>query len=301
MSFETSLGITSLGGEYNKEKLSSIVSGDHTRDGATFFAEQQINVDDKLYVVLGASVYLDSSESYELSPGIDLGFQPFDGFNIYASVNRAFRLPGFTELYYIDPVHKGNPTLSPETAWTYEIGGRFNLSSMSVNLSMSRTEGTDLIDWVRPDPDAIWETKNIRNARFDSYEVALQYPRWDTDVREDSFRFKSSYTYTYGKTYAFALQSKYVFDYLKHKVIVSAEFPVVELADAIVIMRYEERIGKDGVFLTDAGLSKELDFLRISVQVRNLFNVEYSDIGSIPMPGRWFIAGISFDLTDKEP
>jgi iron complex outermembrane receptor protein len=62
-SFETMLGTTSLGGEYNKEKLSSIVSGDHTRDGATFFAEQQINVGDKLYIVLGASAYLDSSDS----------------------------------------------------------------------------------------------------------------------------------------------------------------------------------------------------------------------------------------------
>lgn len=300
-SFETSLGTTSLGGEYNEERLSSIASGDHTRNGATFFAEQQINIGDKLYIVLGASAYMDSSESNELSPGIDLGFQPFDGFNIYAAVNRAFRLPSFTELFYTDPVHKGNSALSPETAWAYEIGGRFNISPMSVNLSFSRTEGTDLIDWVRTDPDAIWETKNIRNARFDSYEASFQYPRGDADVREDDFRIKGSYTYTYGKTYAFALQSKYVFDYLKHKIIVSAEFPVVDLADSVIIMRYEERIGKEGVFLTDAGFSKELDFLRISVQIKNLFDVEYLDIGSVPMPGRWFFAGIGFSVIDERP
>jgi vitamin B12 transporter len=299
-SFETSFGTTSLGGEYSEETLSSIASGDHERDGLTFFAEQQMTIGDNLHIVLGASAYIDSSDNNEISPGIDFSYQLSKDLNLYASINKAFRLPSFTELYYTDPVHRGNPALSSETAWTYEIGGRFDLGIMSVNVSCSRTEGTDLIDWVREEAASAWETRNIRDARFDSYELSFQYPGWDSDSREDGLRIYGSYIYTYGKTYDFDMESKYVFDYLKYKVILSGLFPVFDFSDGVIVIRYEERVGKEGVCITDAGFSKDFDFLKISIQIKNLFDIEYRDIGSVPMPGRWIFAAISFNVTDEE-
>lgn len=300
ISCETSFGTASLGVEYCEEILSSIASGDHSRDGLTFFAEQQLSLLDNLNVIFGASAYLDSSENDELSPGIDISCQPLKDLNLYASANKAFRLPSFTELYYVDPVHRGNTALSPETAWTYEIGGRFNLDLISVALSYSRIAGREMIDWVRANAVSVWETKNIRDSRFDSYEISVQCPGGDLNVRDNCFRINGSYSYTYGKKFDFALESKYVFDYLKHKASISSYFPVFGFADAVFVSRYEERLGREGIFIMDASFSKEIDFCRISIQAKNLFDVEYQDIGSVPMPGRWIFVTLCFSLDDDE-
>lgn len=297
-SFNTSLGITSAGGEYNKDQLSSLVSGEHSRDSVTFFVEQQVNIDNRLNMVFGTSFYIDSNKNSEFSPGIDVGIQLSDGCNLYMSANKSFRLPGFTELYYTDPVHKGNPLLSPEIAWTYEIGGRFDLSNLSVNLSFSRTNGKDLIDWVRSDPNAVWETRNIRDSRFDSYEISIQYPVWNTDKENDDFRIKSALTYTYGKKFSFEMESKYVFDYLKYKMITTVTFPVFDLFDSVLIFRYEERVDKNGVSLVDAGFSKDFGSIKLNLQFKNVFDVKYNDIGSVPMPGRWIFAGFCLSFMD---
>ena len=55
-------------------------------------------------------------------PSVSGGFWLASKAKLRATVNRAFRLPNYTDLYYHDPANIGNPNLRPEHAMNYEGG-----------------------------------------------------------------------------------------------------------------------------------------------------------------------------------
>ncbi len=63
------------------------------------------------------------------------------------NLNTASRMPSFTEMYYSDPVHKGNPNLRPEKSIQTELG--IKLFSKKINLQLFAFYRiiNDLIDW----------------------------------------------------------------------------------------------------------------------------------------------------------
>ena len=55
-------------------------------------------------------------------PSVSGGFWLASKAKLRGTVNRAFRLPNYTDLYYHDPANIGNPNLRPEHAMNYEGG-----------------------------------------------------------------------------------------------------------------------------------------------------------------------------------
>ena len=70
-----------------------------------------------------------------------------------ASVGTAFRVPTFTELYYVDPQTIGNADLRPEKATNVEAGLTWDAGPVSLDAAVFYRHGTDLIDFVRSSPD----------------------------------------------------------------------------------------------------------------------------------------------------
>ena len=96
-----------------------------------------------------------------------------------ASVGRAYRPPTFNDRYWpFDGFARGNPDLSPETAWEYELGVSQSFTDRAtLSVTGFRRDAEDLIDWQPEDPAdpfGIWSPVNVSRSRTQGAETALR-------------------------------------------------------------------------------------------------------------------------------
>ncbi len=60
--------------------------------------------------------------------------------------------------------------------------------------------------------------------------------------------------------------------------------------------RYEERMVGDSNTVVDMRLAYEWYEYQVFLEVTNLFDEEYVESGFAPMPGRWIIGGVKFNM-----
>ena len=108
-----------------------------------------------------------------------------------------------------------------------------------------------------------------------------------------------SYTYLSSDKSAGNLQSQYVLDHLKHKLVFIAENYLLLGIRQSWTFRYEDRMNLESYFVADTKLNYNYDWLDVYVQATNLFNKSYNDFSGIPMPGRWLVAGIGLKLEQE--
>ena len=87
---------------------------------------------------------------FRFYPGVDISYRPSDNWKFYASLNKALRVPTFTDLYTSNSAQQGDPNLSPERNSTFKIGTRFRTRGVEAVLSGFYSEGKNIIDWVYP-------------------------------------------------------------------------------------------------------------------------------------------------------
>ena len=97
-------------------------------------------------------------------------------FKLRASASRAFRLPSFTDLYYHDPGNVGNPLLKPESATSYEAGiDAFITPALHASLTVFHRRDSNVIDFVRPDPTALYQATNFDRLHFTGVEASAAW------------------------------------------------------------------------------------------------------------------------------
>src|SRR5207248_2126304 len=113
--------------------------------------------------------------SRQFSPTVAGGIWLSPRLKFRASASRAFRVPGYTDLYYHDPANLGSPNLRPERAWTYEGGLDWNPSGrVRGELTIFERRERDGIDYDRASPTDIWRALNIQNLNFTGVEASLR-------------------------------------------------------------------------------------------------------------------------------
>ncbi len=119
-------GTFAFGAEAGRETISSTNLGSHGRDHGALFAEVARAWDPAGSSTAGlhAGLRADFYESYgsRLSPYAGVAGNAARSLTFRASFGSSFRVPSFTELYYVDPQNVGNPNLRPEKAWHVEAG-----------------------------------------------------------------------------------------------------------------------------------------------------------------------------------
>src|SRR5450759_2842692 len=117
-------GALAFGVEAGRETISSTNLGSHGRDHRALFAELARAWDPGAPEAGSLRVGLrgDTYDRYgsRLSPYAGAAWNILRGLTLRASFGTSFRVPSFTELYYVDPQNIGNPDLRPETAWNVE-------------------------------------------------------------------------------------------------------------------------------------------------------------------------------------
>jgi len=331
-SFNAFGGIASLGTEWNNEQIISNKLGDQLekpkpikesidkyytngskRQNISFFAEQQYSFD-KFNLVAGVMSNYNTVFGWNFYPGFDLGYSINHNLKLVASANYSGRLPSFTELYYVGPTNTGNANLSVEKAFTYESGIKYMSGIMIIQSTVFRRLGSNIIDWVKQNPDDLWQAQNITTVNATGFEFSANIKLKNLEQKNIPINnIRLNYAYTQLDKNSGNYISKYALDYLIHNFNISIEHNVYKKIKASWQFQYRKRNGsyipydseqgqwlspenyKD-IYLLNAKLFYSNQKLNIFAEGSNLLNLKYQDIENVELPGIWLKAGISLKL-----
>lgn len=294
-SVKSNLGNTSLGVEYAFDDLVSNNLGNHKRERKGLFLEHIFEPLNKLNVNIGGFIYKYSDTNWKIWPGIDMSY-PFSRFvKVFGSVGKAFRVPTYTELFYSDPVTQGNPNLTFEESTEYEVGAEYKSDGINAGTTIFRREGKNVIDWIRTSNDEAWTVMNIAKVNTTGFEMNLDlFPKMFQQVGISNVSL--SYTYLDSDRSTGDFDSRYVLNHLRHDVSLSIIHESFLGLHHGWFVRYKDRVNLEDQFTIDARISKTLSSFEAYLNATNIFNKSYEDIEGVPLPGRWIIGGVSFEV-----
>jgi len=296
---KSELGTTALGGEIASEDLHSSNLGDYDRERSGVFFEHKFYPVERLTFGLGASAMHYSDWGWEYWPGAESNIELMDRLNWFASVGRSFRVPSYTELYYDTPANQGNPDLKPEQAWTYETGLRWRKQGLGANVSLFLRDAENVIDWSRVSDQDPWKVRNVAESTTQGFEIGLDvYPAAFSDTKFLS-AVNVAYTYLDSDWGTGKLESKYALDHLRHQLHASIILDWVDNFTQTVLARYEKRVVGDAHIVADTRIAYKWHRCEVFLKATNLFDEEYVESGFVPMPGRWIIGGVKFNMDLK--
>ncbi len=295
-SVRTRLGTSVISAEYGGEKISSSNLNNHTRSRRGFVMEQHFPVWHKLSFVAGSSLFHHSNVGWKLWPGLDVGYDVSQHVRTFASVDGGYRVPTFTELFYVSPANMGNKALQPEKTWTYEVGTQFHQGWLRSEISIFMRRGENLIDWARNSGATQWQVRNVFRATTQGIELSVAFNpqlRWQGSPLT---AVSAEYSYLNSDRSASEQESKYLLSHLKHQLTLKVNHRWISRLHQSWNMRYFRRLHDNGHIVVDTKLSLGFHGLDFSLEARNLFNESYTSISSVSMPGRWIITGISTNI-----
>ena len=331
--FPSSLGKTSLGIEVRGEGIMSTKlgkpmpeseweqTGGHdaesdklykfkdTRTNVAAFLEHDILLRD-LTVSLGLLANMNDGldTKWRVYPGIDVSYRPTDAWKFYASWNMALRMPTFTDLYYSGANIEGNSNLKPEKTTDYQLGAQYRANGFMAEVQLFYSHKTDMIDWVTisdavtGETDGIYHSVNFEldNKGFELNLNLLPQELWSEACPLRKITAQYSYINEDSEYDVAVISSKYAMDYLRHKVILSADGRLWKRLFLSLSWRWQDRVGRDNpsYAITDARLSWDAPKWSVYFDASNLFNKKYYDYATIPQPGLWWRIGtkIKFGL-----
>ena len=290
-------GTTAVGAEVTRETINSTNLGNHQRSNFGFYFEHK-SVFKKITFVPGASSYYYSNWGWKIYPGFDVGYQITTGLRLYGSAGHSFRVPNFTELYYSSPANQGNVNLKPEQAWSYEAGLNWSKEWLNGKITLFQRNGEQLIDWVRDSPEMVWQSRNIANVNTNGVEIAIDLK---TDIGGKNFalsQIRSSYVFLNSNREKSSLESKYILNYLRHKLLLNIEINAFNNIYQNFSCRYEDRVSYKDLFLLDSKTSWKFRKINFFLELTNILDTTYVEAGFVPMPGRWAMLGFELNFNN---
>lgn len=332
--FKTFLGKTAFGGEFRNEGILS------TKLGKSLAEEQYVNVPgekDKQFKFkdnrTNISYYLEHNilfkrwtismgimanmntaldHKYRFYPGIDISYRPGIQWKLFASLNKALRMPTFTDLYYEADNLQGNIGLKPEKTEAISLGAKYRDTFISTGFSVFYNKGENMIDWVQYS-----QGDKFRSANFelDNMGVEISSTLHFRQLIDDNFFINDlnvAYAYIHQKRHddIEIYKSNYALEYLRHKFVARLDHRIWKTLDASWAFRWQDRIGSYEKYdstqttgmlvaypafcLLDLKLSWNAPRYNIFAETNNLLNRHYYDLGNIPQPGIWVRGGISY-------
>jgi len=333
--FSSAWGKTALGFEFRHESVWSTVLGEVASeprqitgvDAAVYSrygSRSHYSLSAEQYVVTGkinwhGGLVLHEVQSlknyFQIYPGVDISLAATDSWRTFVSFNRAFRMPTFTELYYQSPTNRGNISLMPETAWHAETGAEYRNGGFSAKLAGFYRYASQSIDWVRTADETIWHTENLGRIRTSGVESGLSWlPVKQAGAWKFVDRLDMGYRHYFQHHAVESYYSQYVLDYLKWKFTTGVTLKIMSSLRFTANLVWQERNGTYTSYdsdqnmvevdyrpfmVVDIKLSYRYKWAGLVAECSNLFNREYFDLSSIPLPGAWFKAGLEVNLFEK--
>lgn len=297
ISLKDDKGVIGIGGEVRNEDIVSSNLGDWNRTIAGLFGEYRWENDD---FAVTPGVYINYYSDYGINafPGVDVSYKMTSFSKIFANVGNSYRIPTYTDLYYVGRTNIGNPDLEPESAWTYELGYKYNRKGIFFQASGYYQAASSVIDWTRTVDTLPWQPTNLNNINSTGIELSADF-RFDQILGKDSYlkRFYIGY-HMINATLEIEdnVLSRYALEHLNNQLSVAVEHRIYKNLYNSMKFRFVDRVTMDNYSVFDAKVFWKTKTSTFFVEGTNLFDAEYRETNLVTMPGRWVRAGFTFDF-----
>lgn len=237
---------------------------------------------------------------FRLYPGVDISYRPNDTWKVYASWNRALRVPTYTDLYTSNSVQQGDLALRPEKNSTFKAGVRFRTHGVEAVASGFYSHGTDIIDWVFPTADSRkYQAMNIGKLNNTGYSVDATLHLSELLPHFFVTRIKAGYAFIHQShsTDRDIYGSLYALEYLRHKVTLQVDHRIWSRLSASWALRWQERMnGYHPYAKLDVRVDWKAPSYNVYIKADNITAHRYYDLGNVLQPGIWVMAGASVKI-----
>ncbi len=299
-SYSHKLGDLGFGVDYSYQHLDSSNLQDstgvgvHTRNQLGLHLENRfLLAQERLDLTVGLMLLQVTDYDLATYPGIDLGYALTNSLKAFSSVGWTTRIPTYTDLYYKDRGNEGNPNLTEETAFTYELGLKYNLPRLETSLSYFSRKATDQIDWYRASEEEKWTPDNFNEATYQGFDFTLK-----RSFSSESFLSSINIGYTYlnaeFEETDFEL-SRNQLENLRHQFILQPHFSCGPLS-LNLLLKYNDRVSLEDYIVVNANLNYAYKEHSIFLRASNLLDETYRETNLVEMPGRWVSGGVIMKL-----
>lgn len=280
--------------EEDGEGIRSNSLGRHGRNQGAGYLNVDLRTPKRFSLSVGAREEVLSGTGSVFSPSAAAGLWLSHGWRVTTAWGHGFRLPTFVDLYYSDPATQGNPSLQPESSWSGEAGLSWESARVSWRATGFGLRAKNVIDYSKYSNAAPWQANNVQQMSFSGVETALtlRLPnRQSVDL---------AYTGLLADQQAPAgLISEYAFNYAAQNASFAwaGELGQVEARTQVQVI---QRQGSDPYPLWSVALARSRGLVRPYLRAINLSNTGYQEIAGVPMPGRWFMAGLELHWETSE-
>lgn len=291
-----------FGGEANGDKITSSSLGDHKRSTKALFGTFQTMIGNVFSFDIGLRQDWHSEYSGQFSPNIGIGYLFAWSTKVFASTGKSFRAPSYTELYYNDPANIGNPNLSPETGWSYELGFRNSyVRNININGAIFLRQQENLIDYVQFFDGDQYHAVNFTAARTRGGELGVEWLSETHSSDGDPLilirSLRLDYLYLDSKIdRGISYRTKYSLNHPRHTLSTSVSVQFPARFEVTIAGTWKKRTTGEAYTLIDLSINKGIPPLRFSVKAQNLFNIPYEEIVGVPQPGRWIWGTIEVEI-----
>lgn len=293
---QTEIGTFGSGLEARTERINSSNLGKRNRSNTGMFGEFKFEPVDRLLINTGIYTNYNSDYGWQAFPGLDAGYNFYSNWRAFANIGTGQRLPTFTDLYYKGPTNIGNDQLSPEKSSYVEGGIKFNNERMALNASYFVRRIDNFIDWVKTLQAEPWQPQNFSRITTRGFTLSGDYTVLSASTNTlSNIRTGLSYTHLnpeLEKTLSAAVFSRYALESLRNQLSGTVSADIYKLLSLTLSTRYCERISYKNYIVMDARLNFKQKHYSIHADGANLFNVQYIEAGTVPMPGSWFTLGL---------
>ncbi len=321
--YTSRIGTTTLGGEVRREDIVSSKlgkprahpEGDYTKydDRTTSSVTlEHTYATSRFSLSAGALVnYNTLTDAVRFYPSVSAAYRPAEGLKIATTWSQSTRMPTFTDLYYTQETHHANEHLKPERSESVDLGVTYDRPLVSAYVKGFLMWGRDMIDWVRTSGDAKWASWNLTEVDKQGVEIGATLrpgQQWPTLGHSE---LSISYARMNQTADSKGLESKYLLNYLRDKLTVQLRHPVYRNFSAAWHFRLQKRMGNYRRFegSADAGLhpypafsvldlklNYKLRNVDLHVNLNNLYDTQYYDVGNVPQAGFWLMGGVTYRL-----
>jgi len=292
-SYTSSAGITGFGIDAAKVFMTSTNLGERDRLMANLFVEHRFSlVDNTLDITPGVSVNYFSDFKFHAFPGVDVGYSIDDVFKAYANVGYTYRVPTYTDLYYVGRTDLGNANLEPEKALSGEIGVRYFGVNVNAYIAVFNRSSNNLIDYTKENVDDKWLATNLKSLTSTGVELNLS-----SSFKSGLYTQNISLGYTYLDENLNDIKtaySKYVLNALTHHFTATVRSQFLKNVSQSIVYKFAERASGTSYSVVDVKATLKLSDLELSVIGNNILNTEYVETGFVPMPKGNILLGVNY-------
>ena len=282
-SLTNKFGITGLGIDVNQGFLKSNNLGNHQRFTTTAFVEHRFQLfDNKLDIKPGVAFAYYSDFDFYSFPGVDVGYRFSENLKLYTNSGYTYRMPTYTNLYYLSDILIGNSNLKPEKALNYEAGLFYKNKNTHLNFAYFFRKSTDVIDWVKENEADPWQASSIDEIETKGFELTSDY-----NFKLNKFLQKIGLAYTFLDNNLNDLNvnfSRYTLNSYNHQFSTQLTTQFTSFLKQHISYRYNERVNGASYHLLDFSLSTNVKKWNFSLKANNILNTEYTETNLVPMP-----------------